>query len=410
VAARMTLAACEAPQSVDALAELVGACDRDGRKVAIVGGNTLAGVGLPPERVDVTLSTAGLTSVVEYVAADLTVAAQAGVPLQKLNVLLSQHGQFVPFDAPRPQYATLGGTLAAGWAGPRRHLYGRPRDFVIGTTVVLADGTLARAGGMVVKNVAGYDMSRLYVGSFGTLCVLVQANLKTAVTPPAARAFVARLPERTRSRACENLGDLPIRPAAAFWVDGFHNSIEGEDGLEGRVFALLEGTPALLERATRELRSALGRAGVPETRVIDAGCREAFQRIVDAYVSTLGERSITYRIFSSLDRCEERALALHDLAASFGLRCETLVDVNNGDVVARVSDLDSRALGAKMESFDDALHGAEPTAMVIACDHPRRADLDVWGEPPVSIERMRELKRRFDPNRTLNPGRFIGGI
>jgi glycolate oxidase FAD binding subunit len=395
---------------MDALGELVGSCDRDGRKIAIVGGNTLAGMGLPAERVDVTLSTSALTSVVEYVAADLTVAAQAGLPLQNLAVLLAKHGQFIPFDAPRPQYATLGGTLAAGWLGPRRHLYGRPRDFLIGTTVVLADGSLARAGGMVVKNVTGYDMSRLYVGSFGTLCVLVQANLKAAVLPSSTRAFVARLPERTRSRACEYLAELAIRPSAAFWIDGFHNSIEGEDGPEGRVFALLEGSSAVLERATRDLRSALGRAGVPETRVLDAGCREAFQRIVDAYVATLGERSISYRIFSSPDRSQEHSQALHDLAARFGLRCETLVDVNNGDVVARVSDLDSRALGAKMEAFDDALHGVEPCAMVIACDHPRRGDLDVWGAPPASIERMRELKLRFDPNRTLNPGRFLGGI
>jgi glycolate oxidase FAD binding subunit len=406
----MTVAPCDAPQSIDAVSELVASCDRDGRKISIVGGNTLAGLGLPPERVDVTLSTASLAGIVDYVSADLTIAAQAGVPIQNVSVLLSQHGQFIPFDVPRPQYATLGGTLAAGWLGPRRHLYGRPRDFLLGTTVVLADGTVARAGGMVVKNVAGYDMSRLYVGSFGTLCVLVQANLKTLALPRLARGFVARLPERTRTRACEYLAGLPIRAAAAFWIDGFHNTIEGEDGPEGRVFALLEGSPALLERATRELRSALGRAGVPETRVIDAGCREAFQRIVDVYILALGERSVTYRIFSPPERSEQRTLAVHELAARFQLRCETLVDVNNGDVVVRVSDLDSRALGAKMEGFDDALHVVEPNAAVIACDHPRRADLRVWGEPPPSIERMRELKRHFDPNRTLNPGRFVGGI
>jgi glycolate oxidase FAD binding subunit len=406
----MTLAACDAPQSLDAVSELVGSCDRDGRKVSIVGGNTLGGVGLPPERVDVTLSTTSLAGVVEYVPADLTMAAQAGIPIQNVGVLLAQHGQFIPFDAPRPHYATLGGTLAAGWLGPRRHLFGRPRDCLLGTTVVLADGSVARAGGMVVKNVAGYDMSRLYVGSFGTLCVLVQANLKTLALPQLARAFVARLPERTRARACENLAALPIRTSAAFWIDGFHNTIEGEDGPEGRIFALLEGSATLLERATRDLRSALGRAGVPETRVIDAGCREAFQRIVDAYIVTLGERSVTYRIFSAPDCSEQRALALHEIAAKSQLRCETLVDVNNGDIVARVSDLDSRALGAKMEGLDDALHALEPNAAVIACDHPRRTDLHVWGEPPPSIERMRQLKMRFDPNRTLNPGRFIGGI
>jgi glycolate oxidase FAD binding subunit len=406
----MTVAGADAPASVDALAELVASCDADGRKILIVGGNTLAGMGLPPTSADVTLSTNALGRIVEYVPQDLTVAAQAGTPVQSINVLLAQHGQFVPFDAPRPQYATAGGTLAAGWLGPRRHLYGRPRDYLIGTTAVLADGTFARAGGMVAKNVAGYDMSRLYVGSFGTLAVLVQANFKTLPLPGRARAFLAPLPERTRTSACQLLGALAIRPSAAFWIDGFHNSIDGEDGPEGRIFALLEGSEALLERATRDLRSALGRAGVPETHIVEAGAREAFERIVDAYVATLGERSITYRIASDADACTNRADAVQDLAARFELRCETIVDIINGDIVARASDLDSRALGVKIENFDEAVHETEPHALVVAGEHPHRASLDVWGKPPPAIERMRELKARFDPNGTLNPGRFVGGI
>jgi glycolate oxidase FAD binding subunit len=399
-----------APPNVEALAELLAACDGDGRKVTVVGGNTLAGMGLPAQCSDVTLETSGLARIVEYVPADLTVAAQGGAPVQSIGILLAQHGQFVPFDAPQPARATLGGTLAAGWLGPRRHLYGRPRDYVLGTTAVLADGTIARAGGMVVKNVAGYDMSRLYVGSFGTLGVLAQVNLKTLAMPARARVFLARLPERTRTRACEHINALPIRPAAAFWIDGFHNSIDGEDGPEGRILALLEGSDALVERATRDFRSALGRAGVPETRVIDAGARESCQRVVDAYVASLGERSVTYRLQSFPDASEVRALALHELAGHFSLRCETIVDVMNGDVIARLCDLDTHALGAKIEMLDDALHDAEPHAQVIASNHPHRIDLNVWGEPPASIDRMRELKNCFDPNSTLNPGRFIGGI
>lgn len=406
----MTVAGCTAPQSVEELSELVASCDAGGRKILIVGGNTLSGMGLPPERADVTLSSTGLARILEYEPADLTVAAQAGTVLQSINVTLARRGQFVPFDAPRAGYATLGGTLATGWLGPRRHLYGRPRDYLIGTAAVLADGTPVRAGGMVAKNVAGYDMSRLYVGSFGTLAVLVRANLKTLPLPPSARAFLAPLPEGTRAEACRFLEALPIRPSAAFWIDGFHNSIDGEDADEGRIFALLEGSDSLLERATRDLRSALGRAGIPDTRVIEAGAREAFERIVDAYVAVLGERSITYRILGVPDTAAERALAAHDLAARSELRSETIVDALNGDVVVRVSDLDSRALGTKIESFDEALHAAQPQTVVIAGEHPFRSSLQVWGAPPAAVERMRELKRRFDPNRTLNPGRFIGGI
>jgi glycolate oxidase FAD binding subunit len=367
-------------------------------------------MGFPPERSDITLSTKRLAGVVANEQADLTVAARAGTPIQSLAVLLSTQGQFVPFDAPRPQYATVGGTLAAGWLGPRRHLYGRLRDYLIGSTIVLADGTIARAGGMVVKNVSGYDMSRLYVGSFGTLGVIVQANFKTVPLSKHARLFLARLPDRTRARVSAQLQSLPMRPAAAFWIDGFHHAVDGDDGPEGRVVILLEGSEALLERATRELRSALGRAGVPETRVLDAGARESFQRVVDAYVACLGERSVTYRIASLPQGSEHNALRANELARRYEMRSETIVDVLNGDIIVRVSDLDARALGAKIEAFDDALHEIEPRAQVIASDHSNRIYLRVWGEPPPAIAQMQALKAQFDPNRTLNPGRFVGGI
>lgn len=399
-----------APETIDALATIVAQTDRAGGKISIAGGNTLCGMGLPLDESALTLSTLRLTGVVANESADLTIAVRAGMTLQGVSVLLAGQGQFIPFDAPAPQYATVGGTLAAGWLGPRRHRYGRLRDYLIGSAIVLADGSVARAGGMVVKNVAGYDMSRLYVGSFGTLGILVQANFKTIPAPRHARIFLAPLPERTRERAFAALATLPVPPSAAFWIDGFHNAIDGDDGDEGRVAVLLDGSEALLERATRELRSALGRAGVPETRVFDAGARESFQRIVDAYVANLGERSVTYRIASFPAESAPRALQAHELARRYGLRTETIVDALNGDVVLRVSDLDSRTLGGKIESFDDAMHELEPRAQVIACEHPHRIHLDAWGEAPAAVERMRALKARFDPNRTLNPGRFVGGI
>jgi glycolate oxidase FAD binding subunit len=403
-------AAALAPETVDALSAVVAQSDRSGEKIAISGGDTLSGMGLAPDSAALTLSTLRLAGIVANESADLTVAVLAGTTLQGLNVALGAHGQFVPFDAPQPQRATVGGTLAAGWLGPRRHRYGRLRDYLIGSTIVLADGTVARAGGMVVKNVAGYDMSRLYVGSFGTLGIIVQANFKTIPAPRHARMFLAPLPERTRDRAFAQLSSLSVSPSAAFWVEGFHNAVDGEDGDEGRLAVLLEGGDALLDRATRDLRSALGRAGVPETSVFDAGARESFQRIVDAYVSNLGERSVTYRLASLPADSAARAIALRDLGRRYDLRSDILVDALNGDVIVRLSDLDSRTLGGKVESADDAIHDVEPTAQIVACEHPHRVHLDAWGEPPASLDRMKALKARFDPNRTLNPGRFVGGI
>jgi glycolate oxidase FAD binding subunit len=399
-----------APVTAEALSEILARCDRTGEKIAIAGGGTLAGMGYPPERIDVALLTTGLTGFAANERADLVVAVRAGTPIQNVATQLAAQGQFVPLDAPQPRYATVGGTLAAGWLGPRRHAYGRLRDYLIGSTIVLADGTIARAGGMVVKNVAGYDMSRLYVGSFGTLGVLVQANLKTIPLPPQARLFLASLPERTRERACAQLAALRIPPSAAFWIEGFDAAIDGDAGPEGRIFAILEGSEALVERATLELRSALGRAGVPETRIIEAGARDSFERVVDCYVACLGERSVSYRLFPPAAQSVQRTLDLHALALRFRLRRETIVDVMNGDVLLRVSDRDTLTFGAKIEAFDDALHETEPRAQVVASNHPHRMYLRVWGADPPAVDRMRALKERFDPKRTLNPGRFVGGI
>ncbi|MGD0967618.1 MAG: FAD-binding oxidoreductase [Candidatus Aquilonibacter sp.] len=396
--------------TIEAFAEQLAACARNGQAVVVSGGNTLRGMGLPPLRADVTLSTLQLNEVVEDAPNDLTIAVQGGVTLRTLATRLAKHGTHVPFDAPRAADATVGGTLAAGWLGPRRHLYGRPRDFVIGSIAILADGTIAHAGGMVVKNVSGYDMSRLYVGSFGTLAILAQINLKTIAAPPNARMFHLRLPEGTRERAFAQFARMPVTPSAAFWIDGHRGAVDGDDGDEGRMSVLLEGSPSVLERATRDLRSAMGRAGVPETRVVDAGARESFERIVDAYVGSLGERSITYRIAAFADEALARADACTALAQRFELRHDTIVDAMNGDLLFRVNDLDSHAFGAKIEMFDDALHDGEPRAVVIAGNHPRREHLNVWGEPPEGIERMRELKARFDPANILNPGRFVAGL
>lgn len=399
-----------APRTTQALAQIVARCDRRGEKIKIAGGETLAGMGFAPDRMDLKLVTTELDGIVANERADLVVAVRAGTRLQHVSTTLAAQHQFVPFDAPSPQLATIGGTLAAGWLGPRRHRYGRLRDYLIGSTIVLADGTVARAGGMVVKNVAGYDMSRLYIGSFGTLGVLVRANLKTIPLPARARVFLAPLPERTSERACAQLARLAIVPAAAFWIEGFHHAIDGDEGDEGRLLALLEGSDALLERATLELRSALGRAGVPQTRVVDAGARECFERVIDAYVAALGERSVSYRLYPPAAESRACTTRLHELARRFSLRAETIVDVINGDIVLRVSDLNARAFGAKIENFDEELHALETRATVVSGKHPHRIHLRVWGAPPAAVDRMRALKHRFDPNRTLNPGCFVGKI
>lgn len=396
-----------APATVEALCTILAQCNSEGAPIAVVGGDTLGSLGFPRSGNELVVQTSLLKRIVAYSAADMTVGVQSGCTLRTLAMRLRRERQFVPFDAPKPGRATVGGTLAAGWLGPRRHKYGRLRDFIIGSTIALADGTLARAGGMVVKNVAGYDMSRLYVGSFGTLGVLVQANLKTLPLPRAARAFLAPLPEMTRSRAFAQLRSLPIEPSAALWIDGFEKEIPGEAGPDGRLFVLLESGEALIERATRELRSALGRAGVPETKIIDDRAYHLLDAAIDAYISIVADRSITYRVPLLPDGVGSAAIEVRDIVRRFALDANVIADVMNGDVIARASRNDERDLSLKFQVLDDTLHQAHPRARIIAGNHPVRGALRVWGDDAPAIARMQALKAQFDPRGTLNPGRFV---
>lgn len=399
-----------APATVDELAALLSRCDREGLAVSITGGNTLAGMGNPPAAFHVQLSTLRMHGMIAHEFADLTCAVRAGTTLAAFADRLAKKGQFVPLDAPLAGKATVGGTIAASWPSPRRHLYGRSRDFVIGSDVVLADGTIAHAGGMVVKNVSGYDMSKLYAGSFGTLAVITQLNFKALPVPPSRRALIAKLPEGSRSRVAALIPELPVTPALACCVEGFRKLIDGQDGIDGRILLLLEGSAQIIERATLEIRSTLGRAGVPDTLIVDSGAEQAFQRILDAQVAVVGERSVTYRSSGWPEDVETRATSLRDAANRRSLFTDVLFDVLNGDVYLRVSDRDSRAFAEKIESADGDISAIDPARVIVAGDAPIRAALRGWGAAPAALEKMRAVKQRFDPNGTLNPGRFVGAI
>lgn len=398
------------PASVEALVELLRECDAKGESVVFFGGGTLQGIGHAPSRYDLAVSLVKLSKTIAYEHRDLTIAVQGGMRVATFDAKLAAKGQFVPLDAPLGSRSTVGGVLAGGWLGPRRAAYGRPRDFVIGSTVVLADGTVANAGGMVVKNSTGYDLSRFYVGSLGTLGAIVRANFKTLPLPAARRAAIAALPERTRRRAIDHVAALEFEPVAALLVRGFRAEIAGRDGLDGRLLLFYEGSAATIDKATRELRSALGAAGVPETTIVDREAGATFTRSVNAYVSSLGERGATYRNFGAPSDLPARFEYLAELAQDHVLGLESIEDLRTGDLIARLNADSPDEFTRAAVLFDDAVHDRLANTQVLVAPQSLRDRLAMWGNDPPALPQMRAMKQRFDPKGTLAPGRFVGGI
>ncbi len=409
------MSATTVPRAVDAgspeeIAALLHACARDGAAVVAHGGDTLQAIGNAPTRCDVALQLRNITGVRDYDPREMTFGVDAGTTLTELGRTLAREGQFVPFDAPFPDRATVGGTLSAGWLGPRRATYGRTRDLLIGSTVALADGTLAHAGGMVVKNVTGYDMSKLYVGALGTLGIVVRANFKALPRPPARRLAIAPLADDVRERALTLVGTMAIEPSAILAVAGFRRILTRHDA-DVRLAVYFEGSEAVVERGTRELRSVLGRAGVAETFLLDGDDAErTYTSIVDAYVEPLDDRSITYRALGLPSTSWERARAAARVAAAGGAKTEAIVDLRTGDAIVRLSAHSAGDLDAALGALDGALRAALPRSTVIAGAPGLRARVDAWGPPAATLPTMRALKDRFDPAGVLAPGRYLGGI
>ena len=178
------------PENADSLAETLAWATSSELKILIAGNRTKLAWGAPSGPIDLVLSTSRMNRILEHRHGDLTATIEAGAPLASVNEILAAHGQRLPWDPPWAHYSTIGGIVATNDSGPSRHTSGSPRDSIIGITIARIDGELIKAGGIVVKNVAGYDLARLFTGSFGCLGVILSATFKLAPIPPASRTVI----------------------------------------------------------------------------------------------------------------------------------------------------------------------------------------------------------------------------
>ncbi|HEX2235148.1 MAG TPA: FAD-binding oxidoreductase, partial [Actinomycetota bacterium] len=213
------------PASIEEAAESLGDASRAGATVRLRGAGTKLGWGNPIAPADVEVSSAALDRVVEHNVADFTAVVQAGAPLAALQRVFSRAGQMLPLDPPLGPggAATVGGAIATGDSGPLRHRHGGARDLLLGMTVVLSDGSVARSGGRVIKNVAGYDLAKLFAGSFGTLGLVAEIVVRLRPLPPRAETAVGCSDDpEALARGAAALAATALEPEAldVFWRAG----------------------------------------------------------------------------------------------------------------------------------------------------------------------------------------------
>jgi glycolate oxidase FAD binding subunit len=397
----------ERPATLMEAAEALRRADRERERVLFLGGGTELSLGAPPDGVEVVLATERLDRIVEHAPLDQIVTVEAGIRLASLQHTLAGSGQMLALDPPWANRATLGGLVATNAFGPRRTRYGSIRDLIIGVSIVRADGTEARGGGKVVKNVAGFDLPKLMVGSLGTLGFISTITFRLHPRPETERTVLfADLDADAVRRVTLALREAQLEPGAVAALVR-----EGGDDLgvrfDGR-FELgvrFEGFEAGVRQQSMKLLDLATRQGWRAESLGAEVARAFWARHDDARESSAGFRARLAAQPMDLERVANAAIG--SLFAALEVpRCvcypllglafvagEVLVP---GQVAAAVT-----AAREAVPEGSVVLHAAPPEV---------RAAVDVWGPPPAALPLMKAVKQRLDPGRRLAPGRFVGGI
>ncbi|HLL56895.1 MAG TPA: FAD-binding oxidoreductase [Rubrobacteraceae bacterium] len=384
------------PGSIEEISELMKLASEEGLTVSPRGSGTKMDLGNPPRHIDLIVSMVRMNEIIEHTPGDQVVRVQAGLKLRDLQEQLATADQLLGIDPPERE-ATLGGIVAANSSGPRRYRYGTMRDLIIGITVVLPDGTIAKAGGKVVKNVAGYDLSKLFTGSLGTLGVIATCNFRLHPKPEAARTIAVELSDTLSvERAAQAITGAQLVPSAVelHWSEGaklLTVLIEGiQPGVEAQaetVSYLLKGFGEVRTLSDEEVEhlGPLDPPGVGEEEVaikISAPPAE-ITGVLDSTLGAAGRKGVTPRITG------QAGIGVTNVAFSGG---------------------DQEALVQVVEELREIWVRRGGSVVVRRAPLPVKQRLDAWGAAGDYLGLTKRVKEKFDPRGILNPGRFLGGI
>jgi glycolate oxidase FAD binding subunit len=413
---------CVHPASQEEVSSVVGACAETGAAIIPWGGGTAMGMGNRPARADVAVILDRLNRIVEFDAANLNVTAEAGMRFADLQVELAKQRQFLPLDPPSEGKATVGGILATNGSGPCRLLYGTARDWVLGMRVALPNGERIRCGGKVIKNVSGYDMNKLFIGSLGTLGIITEATFKL-LPLLAVRASVAGVFAELSQAAgvVAKVLDSVLLPEAMELLGGDAVALLGQTlGLDATGYGLavsFAGSRETVERQVRDFTGLFRDAKARATAALpDERTKPAWKTVRNVFglLPDQPPERIVCKIGVLVSRTADMLAAAETLGRRHRLRAAVTAHAGSG-VVRACYLLGPEAppvevLASGIEELRRESERAEGSLVLQAAPAVLKAHLDAWGKPGGAFDVMRRLKAEFDPRGVCNPGRFLGGI
>ena len=401
------------PASVQQIQKLLAFAADEGLSVIPSGSGTKLGIGNPPEKIDLVLSTRRLNSMIEYEPGDLTVTVQAGMQLADLQARLSENQQFLPLDPPYAARATVGGITAANASGPLRMRHGTPRNQVLGMRVVQSGGTVVKSGGKVVKNVSGYDLNKLYIGSFGTLGIITELTFK--LYPLTESGIMVLLRFKRVKDAAEAASEIASSQLLPSYLNLFVNGVPDTRILDPSVVVGLDSHPKAITWQRNQVQwiakqnRAIGVEIIQERQAAElVEAMRAFTQASSSHQVIVCKANLR---MSDIEGYIEVAL---EVTNAFECSVRAMGLMGTGQVYLVFSEF-ANTVEPKTIAFTLARlreHASSIGGNLILETAPIevKRHIDIWGAVGDSFDIMKKIKVQFDPGRLLNPGRFVAGI
>ena len=398
------------PASVQEIQDVLRfASDRD-LSVMPAGAGTKLSIGNLPQKVDLVLTTTRLNSVLEYEPADLTVTVEAGIRLAALQAELAQHQQYLPLDPPSADRCTLGGIVATNTSGSLRVRYGTARNQVLGLRVVHANGTVVKSGGKVVKNVAGYDLNKLYIGAFGTLGIITEVTLKLSPIP-AREAILAAAFENTQDAVRTGLSIVGSQLLPMF-VNLFVNADIGIGAAADRRKPMLVvgfgGDPETVAWQLTQGQGIMEQNGALGVTITEDESRAHLQETIREFPA---KDTDTQAVIAKLNlrRTDIAEFAAQIVKASWAM----MALLGSGVlylVIPVTAETDFQGLADTLTQLRQSAMAAQGNLIIEVAPPELKQHIDVWGDIGDTLGLMKQVKDRFDAEGLLNPGRFVSNI